>query len=103
MTFTPLPVPSVITVYGATWCGPCTRLKAQLDRLEVPYVVIDVDENPHVLPALAATNGGAWIVPTVALPDGRVLVNPSAAAVARPLDSSESHDQRTTTAEGPTS
>ncbi len=81
MTFTHLPVPTVITVYGATWCGPCTRLKAQLDRLGAVYEVIDVDQNPEVLPGLAAANGASWIVPTVALPDGRVLINPSAAAV----------------------
>ena len=83
MTFTHLPVPAVITVYGATWCGPCARLKAQLDRLGAVYEVVDIDRYPRLLPALAAANGGSWIVPTVALPDGRVLVNPSAAAVTR--------------------
>lgn len=81
MTFTQLPVPQVITVYGATWCGACIRLKAQLDRLQVAYDNVDVDENPQVLPALTAANGGSWLVPTVALPDGRVLVNPPASAL----------------------
>lgn len=71
------------TVYSATWCGPCTRLKAQLDRAQVSYVVVDVDENPSVLPRLEALNGGEWIVPTVEFADGTALVNPSAAAVAQ--------------------
>jgi mycoredoxin len=69
-------------VYSATWCGHCVRLKSQLDRAKIAYRVIDVDEDPSVLPKLEALNGGEWIIPTVEFADGSALVNPSAAAVA---------------------
>lgn len=68
-------------VYSTTWCGHCTRLKAQLDRAQVAYETVDVDEHPEHLDKLAALNGGSWLIPTVELPDGSALVNPSAAAV----------------------
>lgn len=68
-------------VYSAPWCGHCTRLKAQLDRAGVAYDVVDVDEHPEHLDRLAALNGGAWLIPTVELPDGSALVNPSVSAV----------------------
>jgi mycoredoxin len=77
-----LPTPDVITVYSAPWCGHCTRLKAQLTRQGSVYVEVDVDGQPDVLEALAAANDGAWLIPTVALPNGQVLVNPSAREVA---------------------
>ncbi|GAB3197916.1 hypothetical protein GCM10027062_10860 [Nocardioides hungaricus] len=76
----PLPV-----VYSATWCGHCTRLKSQLDRAAVAYDVVDVDEHPEHLDRLAELNGGSWLIPTVELPDGVALVNPSAAAVVAAL------------------
>jgi selenocysteine lyase/cysteine desulfurase/glutaredoxin len=72
-----LPVPEVITVYGAPWCGHCTRLKAQLRRVGIVYVEVDVDARPEFLDGLAAANNGAWLIPTVALPNGKVLINPS--------------------------
>ena len=72
-------------VYSATWCGHCTRLKGQLDRAQVPYVVIDVDEHPEHLDRLAELNGGSWLIPTVELPGGVVLVNPPAATVVAAL------------------
>ncbi len=74
----PTPPP---TVYSATWCGHCVRLKAQLDRAGVAYECVDVDENPSVLPHLTVLNGGEWIIPTVEFADGTALVNPSAQAV----------------------
>lgn len=69
-------------VYSATWCGHCARLKSQLDRAGVAYDVVDVDEHPEHLDRLAEINGGSWLIPTVELPDGTVLVNPPATAVA---------------------
>ncbi len=69
-------------IFSASWCGHCTRLKGQLTRLDVPFEVIDVDQNPEHLLALAEANGGEWIIPAVRFADGTVLVNPPAAHVA---------------------
>jgi mycoredoxin len=79
------PPASLPVVYSATWCGHCARLKGQLDRAGVAYRVVDVDEEPEHLPRLSELNGGSWLIPTVELPDGTALVNPSAAAVAAAL------------------
>lgn len=73
---------AVPVVYSAPWCGHCHRLKAQLDRIGLVHRVVDVDEEPEHLDRLAALNGGSWLIPTVELPDGRALVNPSAQQVA---------------------
>lgn len=69
-------------VFSATWCGHCTRLKGQLDRLDLAYDTVDVDKQPEHLPRLAEANGGDWLIPTVIFPDGEVLVNPPAREVA---------------------
>ena len=34
-----------VTIYGATWCGPCRHLEATLTQRNVPFVVVDVDQN----------------------------------------------------------
>lgn len=39
-----------VTVYGASWCGPCQRAKQYLNEREIPYEYVDVDENPEAMP-----------------------------------------------------
>jgi mycoredoxin len=51
--------------------------KAVLDRAGVDYEEIDIDHNPEAVATVRAINGGYTTVPTVVLPDGRVLVEPS--------------------------
>ena len=43
-----------ITMYGADWCGDCTRAKALLDREGVAYTYVDVEADDTG----AATCGG---------------------------------------------
>lgn len=68
-------------IYSAPWCGHCTRLKRQLDGLQISYNVIDVDDHPEMIGHLEDINGGSWLIPTVEFSDGTALVNPSAAEV----------------------
>lgn len=70
-----------VVVYGASWCGPCHRLRGQLDRADIAFESVDVDEVPQVLPLLSAVNDGAWLIPTVVVGGRAVLVNPSVARV----------------------
>jgi mycoredoxin len=74
-------VPESITVYSTPWCGYCRRLKAQLDREGVAYVEIDIEADPSAAEVVMAVNHGNQTVPTVVLPDGKALTNPSVAEI----------------------
>jgi mycoredoxin len=66
-----------LTIYSTTWCGPCIRLKAQLDRVGITYEVIDIETHPEAAEFVMAVNHGSQTVPTVEFPDGSTLTNPS--------------------------
>jgi mycoredoxin len=66
-----------LTIYSTTWCGPCRRLRAQLDREGIAYEVVDIEEDPTAAAYVESVNGGNQTVPTVVFPDGGVLTNPS--------------------------
>jgi glutaredoxin-related protein len=36
---------SEVKLYGAPWCGDCVRSKALLERLQVDYDYLDVDQD----------------------------------------------------------
>lgn len=36
-----------VTLFTATWCGYCTKLKARLDAGNVPYVDYDIEHSPQ--------------------------------------------------------
>jgi len=68
---------SQLKIYTTPWCGDCRMTKAVLDRAGVGYEEIDIDNDPEAVAAVLAINGGYTTVPTIVLPDGRVLVEPS--------------------------
>jgi mycoredoxin len=37
--------PSVpaVTMYSTSWCGPCRRLKSDLERAGIPFLQIDIE------------------------------------------------------------
>lgn len=73
-----------ITVYSATWCPHCQRLKKLLGELDIPFTNVDVDEYEDV-DAVAAfvesVNDGNRIIPTVLFSDGTTMTNPRATKV----------------------
>ncbi|MHB8500581.1 MAG: glutaredoxin family protein [Candidatus Acidiferrales bacterium] len=69
--------PKRLTMYSTTWCGDCRMAKAVLDGAGVEYEQIDIDRDPAAVDIVLAINGGYRTVPTIVLPDGRVLVEPS--------------------------
>ena len=79
---------ATLTIYSTTWCGPCIRLKAQLDRVGVTYEVIDIELHPEAAEFVMSVNNGSQTVPTVAFPDGSTLTNPSVIAVQERLEKS---------------
>ncbi|HEV2372722.1 MAG TPA: mycoredoxin [Streptosporangiaceae bacterium] len=70
-----------VTIYSTRWCGFCRRLKAQLARDGIEVTDIDIEQQPGAAEYVMSVNGGNQTVPTVVLPDGTVLTNPSAAQV----------------------
>jgi mycoredoxin len=67
---------STVTVYSTEWCGDCHRSKRLLDRLEVPYTSIDVEQD-DAMRDRAITIAGRQAVPVIVLPDGSHLVEPT--------------------------
>ncbi len=70
-----------LTIYSTTWCGYCTRLKAQMDRAGVPYEAVDIETQPEAEEIVRRANGGNATVPTLVFGDGSTLTNPTLAQV----------------------
>jgi mycoredoxin len=71
-----LPV-SELTMYTTVWCGYCRRLKAQMDRAGIAFREVDIEHDAEALAFVENVNGGNQTVPTVLLPDGTALTNPT--------------------------
>jgi mycoredoxin len=66
-----------LTMYSTVWCGYCRRLKAQLERAGIAFREVDIEHDTTAASFVAGVNGGNRTVPTVLLPDGSVLTNPT--------------------------
>lgn len=73
------------TIFTTVWCGYCRRLKSQLDRIGVTYREIDIERDPEAAELVSKANGGNHTVPTVLLPNGTTLTNPSVDEVVKAL------------------
>lgn len=70
-----LPVPDVVTIYGASSCVDCLRAKRYLEFTATPHHWVDVDHDPE---ARALVNeAGYRTIPVVITPTGQVLVEPT--------------------------
>lgn len=79
-----------LLVYGARWCPDVLMACGYLDRHNVAYEFRDIDADPEARRVLLEISGENWLIPTLVLPDGEVLVNPSVRALADKLG----HPQR---------
>jgi mycoredoxin len=70
-----------LIMYTTPWCGFCRNLKKQLARDGIEMTEIDIEQDPAAAEFVMSVNGGNQTVPTIVLPDGTTLVNPSAAQV----------------------
>ena len=70
-----IPIPDILTVYGADWCGDCRRTRRTLDDAGVAYRYVDLAADPT---GRALLDGAGYrAIPVVVTSDGRVLVEPS--------------------------
>jgi mycoredoxin len=67
----------MLTVYTTDWCGYCVRLKWQLEREGIPFTEVNVEHDAEAARLVMTINGGDRTVPTVVLPNGLALTNPS--------------------------
>jgi thioredoxin reductase (NADPH) len=72
-----------VTVYGASWCPHCKRVKRFLAAHRIPYDNVDIGDHPEAIEHLKELQGGKQIIPTVVFGDGSHEVNPSDEALAR--------------------
>ena len=63
--------------YGTSWCSDCSRSKRYLDRHQVAYTYVDVDEDREGIKIIERLNHGIRVVPTIIFPDGSHLAEPS--------------------------
>jgi mycoredoxin len=64
-------------MYTTTWCAYCIRLKHSLRRAGIAFTEINIETDPEAAALVERINGGNQTVPTVVLPDGTGMTNPS--------------------------
>ena len=64
-------------LYSTTWCGYCSRLKAQLEREGIAFEEVNIEEDESAAELVMQANGGNRTVPTLIFSDGQALTNPS--------------------------
>ena len=70
-----LPIPDVVTVYGADWCGDCRRAKRYLEATATSFRWVDLAADPAAQALVDAA--GYRAIPVIVTPTGQVLVEPS--------------------------
>ena len=67
----------MIKVYGTRWCGDCYRTKWFLDRHEINYQWININQDSNAKDIVRQANNGNLSVPTIVFADGSILTEPS--------------------------
>ncbi len=84
-----------IRLYGAHWCPDCRRCKQFLGEHQIPYQLIDIEQDPEAERFVLAKNQGKRLIPMIVFPDDSFLVDPSNAELATKLglktDAARSH------------
>ena len=70
-----------LVMYTTPWCGYCRRLKSQLAREGIEVTEVDIERDAAAADYVMSVNGGSQTVPTVVLPGGKALTNPSVAQI----------------------
>jgi glutaredoxin-like protein len=66
-----------ITIFGTWWCGDCSRTRRYLDRNQILYTWVDIDNDVVGEEFVLSTNNGMRSVPTIVFGDGSILVEPT--------------------------
>ncbi len=74
-----------IVMYTTNWCPDCWRAKQVMQSMNVSYQEININEDEDAVDTVIQLNNGNRSVPTIVFPDGSVLTEPSASALAQKL------------------
>lgn len=66
-----------LTMYTTTWCGYCVRLKRMMQRENIVFAEVNIEDDDAAADLVMSANGGNQTVPTVIFADGTALTNPS--------------------------
>ena len=70
--------PAQIVMYAAEWCPDCRRAKFFFKRKKIDVLEVDVNADKKAEEFVKELNNGFRSVPTIILPDGSMMVEPSA-------------------------
>ena len=70
-----------VTVFTTTTCGPCRRLKRELEDSQIEYLEVNLELDDEAAEWVMRVNAGDRAVPTVKFADESTLTNPSIDAV----------------------
>jgi mycoredoxin len=69
--------PSQIVMYAVEWCPDCRRAKFFFKRKKIEVLEVDVNSDKKAEKFVKELNNGYRSVPTIILPDGSMMVEPS--------------------------
>jgi len=67
----------IIKFYTTDWCGDCIRSKALLNKLNIQFEEINVDEDKEANEYITNLQNNQRRIPTIVFEDGSFLVEPS--------------------------
>ena len=76
-------------MYGAQWCGDCTRSKRLLTELGADFEYINIEEVVGAADKVMEINGGMQSIPVIIFRDGTHLTEPSDKDLRKKLESLE--------------
>ena len=79
------PATGTVTLFTTPWCGFCRSLKHTLGTSGIGFNEVDIEQDADAVDYVMSVNNGNQTVPTVLLPDGTTLTNPSLKQVRRAL------------------
>ena len=74
-----------VTIYGTSWCVDCKRIKKFLGQNMLDFRWIDIEHDREAMAFVERENQGKQLVPTVTLPGGHTMGQPSPEELATKL------------------
>ncbi len=78
-------MPDELIVYGADWCLQAVRTARFLEKKQIPFTWIDVDQSQEASARVRSINNGNRSIPTLVFEDGTTLTEPGLKELAETL------------------